>query len=169
MRAARSALLACALAITCSALAMAAALPKTHTDYIYVHHAQPLFSVNLATSSATRLVASHPRPKTFPSSSLLVLCPGSTSSHATELQMGFAGARLTRRNGHYRFRVSYTESHADLVAFPKDVVTGHESAHVTITGTVESAKLITGTVSVTAKGCSLKTSRYRATRFKPGT
>jgi hypothetical protein len=123
-------------------------------------------SVNLATRSAKQLMASKPRSTTFPSSSLLVLCQG-TSGSPTELQMGFPGAALKLRNHHYRFQVSYTEKRADLVTFGKSITIAHESAHATVSGTVEQDKLIAGTVSVTANGCNLKISKYQATRFKP--
>jgi hypothetical protein len=95
----------------------------------------------------------------------LVLCQG-TSGSPTELQMGFPGAALTLRNHHYGFHVSYTESQADLVTFSKSIAIAHESAHAVVTGTVVNAKLIAGTVSVTANGCNLKASNYKATRFK---
>ena len=166
MRARRCALLASVLTLTCCAVAVAAALPKAHTDYMYVKHGKLAFSVNLATSSAKQLMASKPRSTTFPASSLLVLCQG-TSGSSTELQMGFPGAALKLRNHHYGFRVSYTEKRADLVSFGKSITIAHESAHATVTGTVEKSKLIAGTVSVTAHGCNLKTSKYHATRFKP--
>jgi len=166
MRVPRSALIASGLALTFCAGAMAAALPKTHTDYMYVRHGKLAFAVNLATRSAKQLMASKPRSTVFPSSSLLVLCQG-TSGSPTELQMGFPGAALKLRNHHYRFRVSYTENHADLVTFGKSITITHESAHATVNGTVQTAKLIAGTVSVAAKGCNLKTSKYQATRFEP--
>jgi hypothetical protein len=164
----RCALIASALALTFCGVAMATAtaLPRSHTDYLYVKHGKLAFSVNLATRSAKQLMASKPRPTTFPSSSLLVLCQGMSGS-PTELQMGFPGAALKLRNHQYGFRVSYTENHADLVTFGKSITIAHESAHATVTGTVEKAKLITGTVSVTADRCNLKTSKYRATAFKP--
>src|SRR5450755_3548350 len=111
----RIALIVCALALTFCAAAIAAIRPKAHTGFIYAHHLKPKFSVELGTSSPTHLIASKPRPKAFPASSLLVLCPG--ASAPTELQMGFPGARLTLRKGHYRFQVSYTEPRADLVTF----------------------------------------------------
>ena len=166
MRVRRCALIASALALTFCAVAVAAALPKAHTDYMYVKHGKLAFAVNLATRSAKQLMASKPRSTTFPSSSLLVLCQG-TSGSPTELQMGFPGAALKLHNHHYGFRVSYTESHADLVTFGTSITIAHESAHATVTGTVETAKLIAGTVSVTANGCNLKTSKYKAIRFKP--
>lgn len=164
MRIRRCVLIASALALTFCGVAVAAALPKAHTDYMYVKHGKLAFAVNLATRSAKQLMASKPRSTTFPSSSLLVLCQG-TSGSPTELQMGFPGAALKLRN-HYGFRVSYTENHADLVTFGKSITITHESAHATVTGTVEKAKLIAGTVSVTANGCNLKTSKYKATLFK---
>ena len=45
-------LIASALALTFCAVAVAAALPKAHTDYMYVKHGKLAFSVTLATSSA---------------------------------------------------------------------------------------------------------------------
>ena len=159
--------MASALALTFCGVAMAAALPKAATDYMYVYHGRLAFAVNLATRSAKQLAASKPRSATFPSSSLLVLCPG-TSGSAIELQMGFPGAALKLGNHHYGFRVSYTENQADLVTFGKPITIAHESAHAIVTGNVEKANLIAGTVSVTAHGCNLKTSKYKAAQFKPG-
>jgi hypothetical protein len=166
MRVPRCALIASALALTFCAVAVAAVLPKAHTAYMYVKHGKLAFAVNLATRSANQLGASKPRSTVFPSSSLLVLCQG-TSGAPTELQMGFPGATLTLRNRRYGFHVSYTENRADLVTFGKSITIAHESAHATVTGTVEKTKLIAGTVSVTANGCNLKTSKYKATLFKP--
>ncbi len=166
MRLRRCALIGSALALTFCAVALAAALPKPHRDYMYVKHGKLAFAVNLATSSAKQLMASMPRSKTFPSSSLLVLCQG-TSAGPTELQMGFPGAALKLRNRHYGFAVSYTEKRADLVTFGRSMTITHESAHATVTGTVERARLIAGTVSVTANGCNLKASKYKAALFKP--
>ena len=166
MRIQRCVLIASALALTFCAVAAAAALPTAHRDYMYVKHGKLAFAVNLATGSAKQIIASKPRSKTFPSSSLLVLCQG-TSGSPTELQMGFPGAALTLRNRHYGFSVSYTENRADLVTFGTSITISHESAHATVTGTVQKAKLIAGTVSVTANGCNLKASKYKATLFKP--
>jgi hypothetical protein len=166
VRGRRCVLIASALVLTLCAAALAAALPKAHKDYMYVRHGKLAFAINLATRSGKQLLASKPRPTKFPSSSLLDLCQKMSSS-PTELQMGFPGARLKLRNRRYRFRVSYTEKRADLVTFGKSITITHESAHATVTGTVEKAKLITGTVSITANGCNLKTSKYRAALFKP--
>jgi hypothetical protein len=95
-----------------------------------------------------------------------VLCPG-TGGSATELQTGFPGMKLQLRNHHCSFRVSYTETRADLVTFGTSITIAHESARATVTGTVANAKLIAGTVSVAATGCSLKTVTYKAKLFKP--
>jgi hypothetical protein len=165
MRVPRCALLASALALTFCALAVAAAMPKAHIDYIYLRPG--VIAVNLATGSAKQLMASKPRSAVFPSSSLLVLCQGTTGA-TTELQMGFPGATLKLRKRHYGFRVSYTENRADLVTFGTPMTIAHESAHATVTGTIENAKLIAGTISVTANGCNLKASKYKATPFKSG-
>ncbi len=144
---------------------MAAALPNPHTAYTFVKHGKHAFAINLATGSARQLTASKPRPKTFPSSSLLDLCQG-TSGSPTELQMGFPGAVLKLHHHHYGFRVSYTEKHADLVTFGTPIMIAHESAHVTVTGTVEKAKLIAGTVSITGTNCNLRAANYKAVLFK---
>jgi len=166
MRLRRCALIVSAVALTSCVAAVAAALPKAHKDYMYVKHGKLAFAVNLATRSAKQIIASMPRSKTFPSSSLLVLCQGKSGS-PTELQTGFPGAVLKLRNGHHRFRVSFAEDRADLVTFGKAITITHESARATVTGTVETAKLIAGTVSVTANGCNLKASKYEAKLFKP--
>jgi hypothetical protein len=166
MRGRRCALIASALALAFCAAAVAATLPKAHKDYMYVRHGKLAFAINLGTKSAKQLLASKPRPTKFPSSSLLVVCQ-MMSGGPTELQMGFPGATLKLRNRRYRFRVSYTEKRADLVTFGTPMTITHESAHATVTGTVEKAKLIAGTVSVTANGCNLKTSKYKAILFKP--
>jgi len=159
--------MAAALVLAFSAVALAAALPKAHTLYTYVKHGKPAFAVDLATKSAKQLVASKPRSSVVPSSSLLVLCQA-INGDPTELQMGFPGAKLKLRKRHYGFRVSYTERRADLVTFGKSMTITHESAHATVTGTVQTAKLIAGTVSIAAKGCDLKASKYKATPFKTG-
>jgi hypothetical protein len=80
--------------------------------------------------------------------------------------MGFPGAPLKLHKHHDSFRVSYTEQHADLVTFGTTTTINHESAHAVVTGTVESAKLIKGTVTVTATGCGLNTANYKATPLK---
>jgi hypothetical protein len=165
MRVRRRVLITAALALTFAATAVAAVLPKAHTDYMYVKHGKLAFAVNLAMRSAKQLMASMPRSKTFPSSSLLVLCQG-TSGSPTELQMGFPGAALKLRHRHYGFRISYTEDRADLVTFGTSISIAHESAHATVSGTVENAGLIAGTVSVTANGCNLNASKYKAKVFK---
>jgi hypothetical protein len=168
MRLRRRALIAPALALAICGVAVAAVKPKAHIAYSDVHHSKPVFAINLATKSTTRISASKPRPMTFPSSSLLVLCPTATGAPATELQMGFPGATLKLHKGHYRFMVSFSEPKADLVTFGKTITIAHEHAHATVTGTVESAKLIAGTISVTATGCNLKKSKYKAKPFKAG-
>ena len=76
--------------------------------------------------------------------------------------MGFPGAKLGLGKDGYSFSVSYTEKHAALVTYGKPVTTVHESASATISGTVVKAKQISGTISVAAAGCGLKTSTYKA-------
>jgi hypothetical protein len=160
-------MLAWAVALTCCAVAVAATLPKPLSEYLYVRHGKLAFSVHLGTKSAKRIETSKVRSIAYPSSGLLVLCQG-TSGSPTELQMGFPGSTLKLRRGHYRFSVAYTEKRAALVKFRKSGQTvTHERARATLTGTVEKAKLIAGKVSVTAKLCNLKTSKYKATLFKP--
>jgi hypothetical protein len=151
----------------CAAALAAAVLPTPHREYLYVRHGTPAFSIHLATKSAKQLGASKARSMAFPSSGLLVLCK-KTGSSPTELQMGFPGATLKLRRGHYGFSVSYTEKRAALVTFAKSGQSvAHETARATITGTVRQAKLIAGQISVTATGCHLKTSKYMATPFTP--
>jgi hypothetical protein len=166
MRVRRYVIAAWALALTFCAVAVAATLPKPHTEYFYVRHAKPAFSIHLGTKSATRIGAAKPRSTAFPSSGFLVLCQ-MTSGSPVELQMGFPEATLKLRKGHYGFKVSYMEKRAALVTFTKTGETvAYEPAHATVTGTVEKTKLIAGTLSVSATGCNLKTSKYKATPFK---
>jgi hypothetical protein len=102
----------------------------------------------------------------FPTSGVLLVCPSSTpGGPVSELHIGFPGATLTLRKHHYSFRVSYTERSARLAV----VGASHGTllrATVKMTGTVRTAKLITGTVSVKASGCNLSTSSYRAVPLK---
>jgi hypothetical protein len=97
-----------------------------------------------------------------------VVCPASVPGEAVrELHVGFPGAALKVTRGHYRFRRTYTENNAHLVVVVGQVTTTVSGVHVSITGTVLSPKLITGTISLTAPGCNLSARQYRAKIFTP--
>jgi hypothetical protein len=147
-----------ALALTLCAVAIAASLPKAHTEYFYLKKEK--FSVTLTTTSAKHIAAGKPHGV----SAVLLVCPPTSTGGTNELQMGFPAVKLKRSKGHYGFSVTYTEKHADVVTIsPVFGHTTHERATATVTGTVKSSKLIAGTVSVTAAGCSLPKSTYKAT------
>jgi hypothetical protein len=146
------------MALTFCAVAMAAALPKAHTRYFYLKSEK--FSITLTTKSAKQIAAGKPQG----ASGVLVVCPPTSTGSSNELQMGFPGVRLKLRKRQYGFSITYTEKHADVVTIkPVFGHITHEPATATVTGTVESSKLIAGTVSVTAAGCSLPKARYKAT------
>lgn len=145
-------------------MALAVALPKAHTAYFYLKSGK--FSVTLTTTSAKRIAAA----KAHGVSAVLVVCARTSTGAVNEVQMGFAGAKLKlSKSGkrHYAFSTTYTEKHADVVTIsPVFGHTTHEPATATVTGTVENSKLIAGTISVTAAGCNLPKSKYKATRQK---
>jgi hypothetical protein len=158
----RATLAVFALALTFCAVAIAAALPKAHTGYFYLKSGK--FSVTLTTKSAKQIVAGKAR---VGPSAVLVVCPRTSTGGINEVQMGFPGVKLKLSKGHYGFSITYTEKHADVVMItPVFGRITHEPATATVTGTVESSKLIAGTVSVTAAGCSLPKSKYKATPQK---
>ena len=64
------------------------------------------------------------------------------------------------RHGRYGFSRSYTEKNVSKLV-PGGTTT-IKSVKIKLTATVATAKLITGTVSVKAAGCSLKSSTFRA-------
>jgi hypothetical protein len=152
-----------ALGLTLCAVAMAAALPKAHTGYFYLKSGK--FSVTLTTKSAKQIAAGKARVRV---SEVLVVCPRTSTGGTNEVQMGFPGVKLKLSKGHhYGFSITYTEKHADVVTItPVFGRITHEPATATITGTVESSRLIAGTVSVTAAGCSLPKAKYKATPQK---
>jgi hypothetical protein len=148
----------CAVALTFCAVAIAAALPKAHTGFFYVKSGK--FSITLRTKSAKQIVAGKAHGGV---SEVLVVCPRTSTGGVNEVQVGFPGAKLKLSQGHYGFSITYTEKHADVVTItPLFGHITHESATATVTGTVEGSKLIAGTVSVTAAGCSLPKSKYKA-------
>jgi hypothetical protein len=158
----RATLVVSALALTFCAVAMAAALPKAHTRYFYLKFGT--FSITLTTKSAKQIAAGKAHAGV---SEVLVVCPATSTGGINEVQMGFPGAKLKLSKGHYGFSITYTEKHADVVTItPVFGHITHEPATATVTGTVESSKLIAGTVSVTAAGCSLPKSKYKATPQK---
>jgi hypothetical protein len=156
-----------ALVVTALALlfcpVVAAALPKAHARYFYLKRGT--FSLTLSTGSAKRIVSG----KRAGASSILVVCPTTTPGAVSELQMGFPGANLKLRHGHFSFNVIYTEGRADIVSIaPVFGQISHERATVTVTGSIHNSKLIVGTVSVVAPTCNLPKSGYRATPAKFG-
>lgn len=151
-------LVASALALTFCAVAMAAALPKAHTQYFYRQVGK--FSITLSTKSAKQIAAAKPQGAT----SVLVVCPPTSTGSTNEVQMGFPGVRLKLSKRRYDFSITYTEMHADVVTItPVFGHVTHEPATATVTGTVKNSKLIAGTVSVTAAGCRLSKVKYQAT------
>jgi hypothetical protein len=156
----RAALVISALALTFCAVAMAAALPKAHTRYFYLKFGK--FSITLTTKSAKRIAAGKAAHTGV--SEPLVVCPATSTGGTNEVQMGFPGVKLKLSKGHYGFSITYTEKHANVVTItPVFGHITHEPATATVTGTVESSKLIAGTLSVKAAGCSLPKSKYKAT------
>jgi hypothetical protein len=143
-------------------VAIAAALPRVHTRYFYLKIGK--FSITLTTKSAKQIVAGKPR---VGASAVLVVCPRTSTGGVDEVQLGFPGVKLKLSKGHYGFKITYTEKHADVVTItPVFGHVTHEPATVTVTGTVERSKLIAGNISVTAAGCSLAKSKYNATPLK---
>jgi hypothetical protein len=161
MRFRHVALVVCALALVFCALVMAAVRPKAHTEYFYLSPGK--FSITLGTASATRIAAG----KAAGTSSVLVICPKTSSGAVNELQLGFPGAKVNLRKGRYGFSLTYTEKGAGIVSItPVFGQLSHERATVTVTGKVANAKLISGTVSVAAVGCGLPKSKYAASPTK---
>ncbi len=141
--------------------------PKRPAAFFFVKHGS--FSIALDTKTATQITAGKPggRLNQHQVSGVLVLCPARTpASPVTELHVGFRGAKLKLKTKHLRFAVSYTQKHARLVVLNTGATTV-VSAKLTVTGTVATPKLIAGTVSVKASGCSLKLSEYKASFTGP--
>jgi len=161
MRVRRTTAIALALALTVCAAALAAAVPKPSGEYFYRHVGK--FSITLTAKSGKSLVSGKPTG----ASSVLVVCPKTSSGGVDELQLGFPGVRLKVIDRHYHFSVTYTEKHANLVTIsPVFGHVTHERAIATVTGTVKSGKLIAGTVAVQNSGCGMATSNYSARPIK---
>lgn len=157
MRARRTTAIALALVLTVCAGALAAAVAKPSGEYFYRKIGK--FSITLTAKSGKSIVSGKPAGV----SSVLVVCPKSSTGAFDELQLGFPGVRLKLVDHHYHFSVTYTERHANLVTIaPVFGHVTHERATATVTGTVKSAKLIAGTVQVHGNGCSLASSSYGA-------
>jgi hypothetical protein len=161
MRVRRTTAIAMALALTLCAAALAAAVAKPSGEYFFrkIGH----FSITLTAKAGKSIVSGKPAGV----SSVLVVCPKSSSGAFDELQLGFPGVRLKVVDHHYHFSLTYTEKHANLVAIePVFGHVTHERATATVTGTVKSAKLIAGTVQVHGNGCNLASSSYSARSAK---
>lgn len=144
---------------------MAVVRPPRHAEFFYV--ATGHFGITLDTNAARQIAAGRlDLPRQFAVSGVIVVCPTSVNTSVSELLLGFPGAKLKLMRGHYRFTRFYAWKHARL-----NIISGArsgthtflKSATVKVTGTVASAKLITGTVSVKANGCNLPSSHYQAT------
>jgi hypothetical protein len=158
-----TALLAVTTALGASAVALAAVAPKAHTAFLYVEFGH--FSIALDTKASKQVTAgaANPTGGQHPVSGILVVCPSTIpGAPVRELHLGFPGATLRPVKGHYTFSRSYTQRNAPLVTPVGGHTTVLAAVKVKVTGTATSARLITGTVSVTVPECSLKTSRYRA-------
>jgi hypothetical protein len=145
-----------------SSVAIAAVAPKPRTVFFYVSHGH--FSITLVRKAATQIQEGRPG-STSVVSDVLIVCPAGGKSSVSELLLGFPGAKLKRTRGHYRFTRSYSWKHPRLNIISGTGAGTHtflKSANVNVTGTVATAKLITGAVSVKAKGCILPSSHYRA-------
>jgi hypothetical protein len=168
VRARFSVLVAVVAMLTVSAVAIAAVKPLRHTAFFYL--AKGHFSITLDTNAARQIAAGRlDLPRQFAVSGILLVCPASASPSVSELLLGFPGAKFKLTRGLYRFTLSYTWKHARV-----NVISGAgsgthtflKSARVRVTGTVASARLITGKVSVVAKGCNLPSSTYQASFFR---
>jgi hypothetical protein len=149
-----------------SSVAIAAVAPKPRTVFFYVSHSH--FSITLVTKTAKQIQAGRPGSAVV-ASGVLIVCPAGGSASVSELLLGFPGAKLESTHGRYRFTRSYNWNHARLNIISGTGAGTHtflKSAGVNVTGTVATAKLITGSVSVNAKGCSLPSSHYQAASGK---
>lgn len=155
------------MTVSVSAVAGATATPKRNASYLGLEFGH--FSIALDTQGK-RISAGPAGPLTgqLPRSGALVVCPASVPGEAVrELHVGFPGAALKVTRGRYRFKRSYTENKAHLVVVVGQVTTTVSGVHVSITGTVVSSKLITGTISLTASGCNLSARKYSAKLYSP--
>ena len=145
---------------------MAAVKPRPHSVYFYVSHGH--FSITLGTTTATQIGAGSPNA-TSVVSDVLIVCPTGATSSIAELHLGFPGAKLKLTKGRYRFARSYVWKHAEhniISGAGAGTTTYLPSVNVKVTGTVASATLITGTVTVNATGCNMPSSSYSATGAK---
>jgi hypothetical protein len=165
MRARYAALVTALVLVATSAAAMAAVTPRHPASFFYVKVGT--VSITLDTNAAKQIAAGKPNPAAkLPVSGIIVVCsargPGGSF---VELHIAFPGAKLKPAKGHYGFTSLYTDSHAR-----RAVVGAHNftllRAKVKVNGTVSSAKLITGTISVSANGCDLKPTNYKAKFFR---
>jgi hypothetical protein len=167
MRSGLSGLIAAAVALLLSSSALAAATPKSHSSFFYVEVGT--FSITLDIKSSKKILAGPAYSLTaqYPTSAVLVVCPQAVANGPfTELHLGFPGAALKLVKGRYAFTRSYTEKNGKLAVVGTSATKSEPSASIKVTGTVMSSKLITGTVSVNAPGCSLKSSKYKAKLFR---
>ena len=167
MRRALTAMLCVVVTASVCAVAAATVAPKRHASYLGLEFGH--FSVVLDTQGK-RISAGLAGPLNgqLPTSGALVVCPASAPGEAVrELHVGFPGAALKVTRGRYRFKRSYTENKAHLVVVVGQVTTTVSGVRVSITGTVASPKLITGTISLTASGCSLSARKFSAKLFSP--
>lgn len=157
--------LATVLALCASALAASAVAPKPHAAYLGLEFGH--FSISLDTKGK-RLLAGPAGPllSAHPVSGALEVCQAKAPGEPVrELHVGFPGATLKRSGGHYSFKRSYVENGAHLVVVQGQSTTTVSGVRVSVTGTVVSAKLITGTISIASPGCELSTRKYRAKFF----
>ena len=141
--------------------AASAAKPTAHSSYGFLKAGH--FSVTLNTVTATQIASSPPNVlgSQFPITGIGITCPGKkVAGRSPFLDLGFPGATLKLRHGHYGFTRAYTEKAVSKLL--PGATTTIKSVKIKLTATVATTKLITGTVSVRAAGCSLKTSSFRA-------
>jgi len=150
-----------ALAGTGVAEAASAARPTAHSSYGFRKAGR--FSVTLNTIAATQISSSPANVlgSQFPITGIGVTCPGKkVSGRSPFLDLGFPGATLKLKHGHYGFSRAYTERGVSKLV--PGATTTLKSVKIKLSATVATSKLITGTVSVKAAGCSLKSSTFRA-------
>ena len=142
--------------------AASAAKPAAHSSYGYLKAGH--FTVTLNTVTATQISSSPANVlgSQFPITGIGVTCPGKkVAGRSPFLDLGFPGATLKLKHGHYGFSRADTEKNVSKL-LPGGTTT-IKSVKIKLTATVATAKLITGSVSVKAAGCALKTSNFRAT------
>lgn len=167
MRRASTTLLCLALTAAVCAVANAAVAvaPRPNASYIGLEFGH--FSISLDTKGK-RILAGPAGPllSSHPVSGALEVCQAKAPGEPVrELHVGFPGATLKKAGHRYGFKRSYIENSAHLVVIPGQATTTVGGVRVSITGTVASAKLITGTISITSPGCELTVRKYRAKFF----